>query len=226
MIFSNRMKFLGNPSSGSQAGTTYSHNSAGQYTRSRRTPVNTVGTGRRATVRANFSAASKAWSGLTGAQQAAWAAFAAGHPYTDRLGQSIVLTGHAMFVAINANLQNVAQAITTVPPVSSVVAAPVLTVSTFTHLGVMTLTLTPSGTATDFILLAFSAPKSPGVSFCKTFWQETHIPGNSVGAATYGAAYTAQFGLPPLGTRVFYKLTPVNQYGMAGVPVIGYMTVS
>ena len=184
------MKFLGNPSSGSQAGTTYSHNSAGQYTRSRRTPVNTVGTGRRAIVRANFSSASKAWSGLTGSQQAAWAAYAAGHPYVDSLGQSIVLTGHAIFVAIGSNLQNV----------GSVIA--------------------------NFILLAFSAPQSSGVSFCKTFWQETHIAGNSIGAATYGTAYVTQFGLPPLGSRVFYKLTPVNQYGVSGVPLIGYITVT
>ena len=220
------MKFLGNPSSGSQAGTTFSHNSAGQYTRSRRTPVNTVGTGRRATVRANFSAASKAWAGLTGAQQAAWSAYSASHPYVDSLGQSIVLTGHAIFVAIGSNLQNVGSAIASVPPISAVVAAPVLTVSTFTHLGVMTLTLTPSGTASDFILLAFSAPQSSGVSFCKTFWQETHIAGNSIGAATYGTAYVTQFGLPPLGSRVFYKLTPVNQYGVSGVPLIGYITTT
>jgi hypothetical protein len=220
------MKFLGNPSSGSQAGTTFSHNSAGQYTRSRRTPVNPVGTGRRAVVRANFASASSSWSTLTGAQQAAWAAYAAGHPYVDSLGQSIVLTGHAMYVAITASLLNVGSAVATAPPLSSATVAPLFSVFTITHLGVITLTLTPTGGAADFILIAFSAPKSSGVSFNKTFWQQTHVPGNSVGAATYGTAYVAQFGLPPAGSRVFYKLTPVNQYGVAGTPVIGYITVT
>jgi hypothetical protein len=144
----------------------------------------------------------------------------------DSLGQSIVLTGHQMFVAINASLLNVGSAVSTVAPISSATVAPIFTVFTFTHLGVMTLTLTPTGGALDFILIAFSAPQSSGVTFNKTFWQELHVPGNSVGAATYGAAYVAQFGLPPLGSRVFYRLTPVNQYGVSGVPVIGFITTT
>lgn len=220
------MKFLGNPSSGSQAGTTFSHNSAGQYTRSRRTPVNPVGTGRRATVRANFGASSSAWAALTGSQQAAWAAYAAGHPITDALGQAITLSGHAMFVGVCASLLNVGEAAPTVPPLSSSTVAPMFSVFTITHLGVITLTLTPSGGASDFILIAFSAPKSSGITFNKTFWQQLYVPGNSVGGATYGTAYVAQFGLPPVGSRVFYRLTPVNQYGVAGVPLIGFISVT
>jgi hypothetical protein len=220
------MKFLGPPSSGSLAGTTSSHNRAGQYTRNRRVPTNPVGTGRRATIRSFFAAASTAWAALTFSQQAAWSAYAAGHPITDALGQSIVLTGHQMFVGINSNLQNSGSAISSVPPVSSVTVAPAFSVFTITHLGVITITLTPSGTASDFILIAFSKPQSSGVSFNKTFWQQTHVPGNSVGGATYGTAYVAQFGLPPAGSRVFYKLTPVNQYGVSGTPIIGFVTVS
>ena len=219
-------KILDVPTSGSIHHKTHSHNSAGQYIRNRRTPVNTVGTGRRATIRANFGAASTAWAALSYSVQASWGAYAASHPITDVLGQSIVLTGHQMFVAINSNLQNCGQAISSAIPVSGVTVAPAFSVFTFTHLGVMTLTLTPSGTANDFILLAFSGPQSSGVSFCKTFWQQTHVPGNSVGGATYGTAYVAQFGLPPAGTRVFYKLTPVNQHGVSGTPIIGFVTVS
>jgi len=219
-------KILDVPHSGSIQAKTHSHNSSGQYIRSRRTPVNTVGTGRRATVRANFSSASKSWASLTFSQQAAWAAYASGHPITDVLGQSIVLSGHAMYVSITAQLLNVGSAAATVPPVSTAVAAPILTVSTLTHLGVMTLTLTASGSAADHIILSFSAPVSPGVGFMKTFWQQTVIAGNSTGGATYGTAYVAQFGLPAVGQRVFYKLTPVNQYGVAGTPIIAFMTVS
>ena len=220
------MKQLNVPQSGSLGAQTASHNRAGQYLRARRSPVQPVGTGRRAVARANFGSASNAYGALTAAQQAAWAAYADSHPVTDSLGQSIKLTGHQMFVAINAQLLNVGSAIATVPPISSTVAAPVLTVSTLTHLGILTLTLTPSGMASDHILVAFSKPQSSGTSFCKTFWQQTVIAGNSTGAATYGTAYVAQFGLPPAGSRVFYKLTPVNQYGVAGVPVSGFMIVS
>lgn len=220
------MKFLGPPSSGSIAGTTSSHNRAGQYTRNRRSPVQPVGTGRRAFVRAAFGASSSAWSALSAAAQASWNNFAASHPVTDALGQAVTLTGHQMFVGVATNLQNCGQAIPTVVPVSTATVAPAFSVFTVTHLGVITLTLTPSGGASDFVLIAFSAPQSAGVTFCKTFWQQLHVPGNSVGAATYGTAYVVQFGTIPAGTKVFLRLTPVNQYGFSGTPLIASAVVS
>lgn len=214
------MKYLGAPQSGSQAGTTASHNRAGQYYRNRRSPVQPVGTGRRASIRSWFGAASTAWSALTAANQAAWIAYANGHPITDALGQSITLTGHQMFVAVATQLQNVGVALPTIPPVSSATTAPVASVFTVTHLGVITITLSGTGSASDFILIAFSAPVSAGVTFMKTFWQQTHAAASSVGGATYGTAYVAQFGTIPAGSKVFLKLTPVNQYGVTGTPVI------
>jgi hypothetical protein len=208
------------------AGTTFSHNRAGQYTRNRRAPVQPVGTGRRAFIKAAFGASSTAWAALSGANQAAWIAYANGHPVTDALGQSITLTGHQMFVAVATALQNVGQALPTIPPVSSAVTAPSASVFTVTHLGVITITLSGAGSASDFILIAFSAPVSAGVTFQKTFWQQTHVAASSVGAATYGTAYVAQFGTIPAGSKVFLKLTPVNQYGVTGTPVILSAVVS
>ena len=220
------MKFLGPPSSGSIAGTTSSHNRAGQYTRNRRSPVQPVGTGRRAFIRSAFGASSTAWSALTAANQAAWIAYANGHPITDALGQSITLTGHQMFVGVATALLNVGSATPTIPPVSSATTAPTFSVFTVTHLGVITLTLGGTGSASDFVLIAFSAPQSPGITFCKTFWQQLHVPANSVGAATYGTAYVAQFGTIPAGSKVFLRLTPVNQYGVTGTPVETVAVVS
>jgi hypothetical protein len=213
------MKYLGSPQSGSQAGTTASHNRAGQYYRSRRAPVQPVGTGRRAFIRSAFGNSSSSWAALTAANQAAWIAYANSHPITDALGQSITLTGHAVFVGVATALLNVGQALPTIPPVSSVTTAPAASVFTVTHLGVITITLSGLGAALDFILISFSAPVSAGVTFMKTFWQETHVAASSVGGATYGAAYVAQFGTIPAGSKVFLKLTPVNQYGVTGTPV-------
>ena len=220
------MKFLGAPSSGSIAGTTSSHNRGGQYTRNRRTPVNPVGTGRRATVRSNFSTASKGYAALTFAQQQAWASYALNYPVIDALGQSIKLTGHQMYVAVNAQLLNVGAAVSVVPPVSNAVTPVVETAATMTHLGVMTITLGAGGAATDFICLAFSKPRSGGTGYNGVFWQQLVVPANSAGAATYGAAYVAQFGLPAVGQRIFYRFTPMNQYGVAGTPVIAFITVT
>jgi hypothetical protein len=220
------MKFLGAPSSGSIAGTTSSHNRAGQYTRNRRSPVQPVGTGRRAFIRSSFSSASKGWAGLTAAAQASWIAYAAAHPITDALGQSITLTGQQMYVSIGVQLLNVGSTLPTLVPVSSVVVSQVPTVFTVTHLGVITITLPGTGSASDYLLIAFSAPQSAGVTFCKTFWQQTHIAASSVGAATYGTAYVVQFGTIPAGSKVFLKVTPVNQYGVTGTPVIQTAVVS
>ena len=220
------MKFLGNPSSGSQANSTFSHNRAGQYTRNRRTPVNPVGTGRRATVRSFFSAASKYYASLTGSQQAAWAAYAGSYPYVDSLGQSIVLTGHQMCVAINVNLQNVGHAMVATPPVSNATIAPSIVTFTAVSAGAITLTLAGAGLATDYVLEAFSAPQSSGTGFCKTFWQQTHVAANLGTAQILTTGYEAQFGIPTAGTRIFYRLTPVNQYGVAGSPVEGFVTVT
>lgn len=220
------MKFLGNPSSGSTANLTYSHNRAGQYTRNRRAPVQPVGTGRRAFIRAAFGASSTQWASLSAANQAAWISYAAAHPITDALGQTVTLTGQQMYVSVATQLQNVGQALPTIPPVSSATVSPIVTVFTVTHLGVITITLTASGGASDFILLAFSAPQSAGITFNKTYWQQTHVPGNSVGGATYGTAYVAQFGTIPAGSKVFLKASPVNQYGVTGTPVVVTAVVS
>jgi hypothetical protein len=220
------MKILDVPQSGSLGGQTSSHNRAGQYRRARRAPTQPVGTGRRGIIRAAFGAASSGWSGITDAQRAAWASYADGTPYTDALGQSIRLTGHQMFVAVNTQLQNCGVAINPVPPISNVTIAPTVSGVTLTHLGVGTLTLNAGGLATDFVLIAFSKPQGAGRSFVGNYWQESHILANVVTATLFGPTFVAQFGAVNVGQKVFYKLTPVNQYGVTGTPTKGVIVVS
>lgn len=221
------MKFLDVPQSGSIAGTTHSHNRAGQYTRNRRSPVQPVGTGRRAFIRSRFGNASSAYGALTLSQQAAWQTFADSHPIVDSLGQSIKLTGHQMYVAVNTQLLNCLQAQNPVPPASSATAPPVVTVFTaVASTGIVTVTMTASGTSSDFILVAFARPQSGGRTFVSAYWQADVLPGNSVGNATEGAKIVAQFGPLVAGQRLFIKLTPVNQYGYTGTPIVKIATVT
>ena len=133
------MKFLGVPRSGTIAGTTSSHNRAGQYTRNRRSPVQPV---HWATVFHSgfFWSASSAWASLSGAAQAAWISYADSHPYVDRLGQAIKLTGQQMYVAIGTQLLNCGSALPTSTPASVSVLSPVVTVFTVTAAGVITIT--------------------------------------------------------------------------------------
>ena len=219
-------KILTVPTSGSIGGQTYSHNRAGQYMRSRRKPVQPVGTGRRGVIKAAFGAASSAWSSLTALQQQAWNTYAAMHPYVDSLGQSIKLTGHQMYVAINTMLINCGVAQSAAIPVSDAVFSAQFTAFTAVHAGAITLTPSGLGAAADFLLIGMSKPMSGGVGFCKTFWQQTKVAGNSVAAAVLTTAYKAQFGDIAVNQRIFYSLTPVNQYGVRGVSNIGYIVVS
>lgn len=220
------MKYLGAPQSGSQANTTASRNRAGQYYRNRRSPVQPVGTGRRAIVRAAFGAASSAYATLTAAQQAAWSAYAATTPYTDKLGQALVLTGHQMFVAISTQLQNVGLPISNTPPASSTVFSQGLVTLSAMADGTVILFLAGAGAPADFSLVAFSAPQSGGVSFCKNFNQFDFVAGDDTDSLDYTGQFAAQFGIAPANSRIFYSMRPVNQFGVGGVPVIGFISVA
>jgi hypothetical protein len=163
---------------------------------------------------------------LTASQQAAWTAYANSFPITDSLGQSIVLTGQQMYTSITTQLLNLGQSASASVPVSNAVFSAGVPTLTAVHAGAITLTPTGLGAMGDFLLYAFSAPQSSGVSFNKTFWQAGHVAGNSSTAIVATTAYTTQFGPVVAGQRIFFKCTPVNQYGVTGVPYISYAIVT
>lgn len=217
------MKFLDVPQSGSIAGTVHSHNRAGQYTRNRRAPVQPIGTGRRAFIRSTFGAASTAWAALTDAERAAWVGFANAHPYTDALGQSIILTGQQMFVAMQINLVNSGQAATTTPPATTTLDDIVPVAFSAGVSSGLNWTASTDATTCVFVI-ACSMQVSPGRMFNKTFWQPlggTGYPTGLAGVYTLLTAdYAAQFGTPVAGMKVFGKWTLINAGGWASVPQI------
>lgn len=87
--------------SGSVGGLTGSHNRGGLYLRSRAIPTDPA-TSRQIETRSLFGAMSTAWSStLTDSQRAAWDQYGLNVPVTDRLGDSIHLSGQQWFVAAN-----------------------------------------------------------------------------------------------------------------------------
>ncbi len=212
------MKFLGPPSSGSTAGTTFSHNRAGQYTRNRRTPVVGTRTPRQATVKGNMTIASQTWQTLTAAQQAAWISYATGHPIVDALGQSIKLTGAQYYIKCNAALLNVGAAQESAPPVSSTVVP-----ETITNLQVDTggtfIIQRPAGAASDFVAVAVSKPTSLGVNFQKTFHQVGFFAASTV-ICDVSTAALAFMGTFLTTNKAWVRMTPVSQYGLTGTALI------
>ena len=169
-------------------------------------------------VRANFSTASSGWASLSESDQGSWTAYAAAHPITDSLGQSAILTGHMMYVSITASLLNIGQSPSTSPPASSAVGAITNAVATATVNPVVGVRFDFSD-ATGYVLCAASKGTSPGVSYQKTFAQ-LEFDTNSVILQTPDGDYSTYLGTPILGTKIFFRLTPVNQYGVTGAPTI------
>lgn len=83
--------------SGSIGGITYSRNRYGPYGRTRVVPVNVNSNGLE-DQRSFFSASVANWKKLTTAQQQSWIDFAAGTPWTNKLGDTVFLTGQAMYI--------------------------------------------------------------------------------------------------------------------------------
>lgn len=92
--------------SGSVGGTTYARNSAGLYMRARAMPVNPNSEKQQA-VRSLFASVANAWNTvLTAAQRAAWERYASHVGVVDSLGDTIYLSGVAMYTRNNvARLQ-------------------------------------------------------------------------------------------------------------------------
>ena len=94
------MKYKGTlitDASGSLAGLTFSHNFAGAYIRQRVTPTN-PNSQYQQTVRGAMTNGHVAWLTLPQGTKDAWNAYAYGTPITDKLGQSIKITGRLMFL--------------------------------------------------------------------------------------------------------------------------------
>lgn len=79
-------------------GLTFSHNRYGSYIRNRSTPVN-PNTDRQQAARGAFAQAAVLWSEtLTQANRVAWNDYASAVPVLNKIGQTVFLTGFAMFL--------------------------------------------------------------------------------------------------------------------------------
>ena len=201
------MKYLGEPKSGSQAGTTASRNRFGQYYRNRRAPVQPR-TAAQLAVRDYLTTNSKAWGTLTNAERAAWSAYASAHPTVDSLGSSITLTGAQMFVSINSLALAAGQATQTAPPSGAAVDTPFFT---FAFSGAATLDLTITSGNAGTVIVYSSPPLSPGVNFNGDFRivALTDAPTATDDICT-AAQLTAKWGTLVAGQKFIFKVRSVQ----------------
>ena len=203
-----RMKILDVPQSGSQAGTTSSRNRFGQYRRSRATPVNPNSTSQGA-VRARMSANAAAWRTLTDAQREGWGSLGASMSRTDSLGQSYTLTGFQAYCSVN-NVKSLAGDATVADAPGLVTPSTILTATVTLTSASFSIAYTPTPMPASTRLAVYCSPqRSAGRSF------EADLRFIQVTAAAAAspvnvlAAYTAKFGVPVTGNRIFISLVSI-----------------
>lgn len=186
------------------AGTTRSHNRFGQYARTRAIPVNPRST-QQGAVRARLSANAATWRTLTNNQRAGWSDLALSMNRSDALGQSYNLTGFLAFVSVNSNLDAAGNATITDAPALVTPSAIITAVITLTAAS-MSIAYTPTPLSTGERLFSYVSPqRSAGVTFNGDFRLLAVSAAAAASPVVLLTAYTAKFGVPVVGNRIFFS---------------------
>lgn len=199
------MKLLTVPQSGSLAGQTASRNRNGQYLRTRAVPVN-PNTSAQGVVRARLALNSAAWRALTSAQRAGWSDLGLQMLRTDSLGQQQTLTGQQAYCSVNNERLAAGDAVLSDAPALSTPSALATATITLTATS-FSIAYTPTPLATGTHLFIFVSPqRSAGRSFESDFRLLAVTAAAAASPHNALAAYTAKFGVPVVGNRVFLQL--------------------
>ena len=210
------MKYLGVPSSGSQAGTTASRNRFGQYFRTRAIPVNPA-TPQQLVQRARMSTNATAWRALTDTQRAGWLALGLMITRTDALGQTYDFNGFMAYCSINNNRLNAGDAVVADAP-AIVTPATILTATITLTAAALSIAYTATPLGAGVRLFSFCSPmQSAGRKFNGTYRLIAVSAAAAASPANIYAAYIARLGVPVVGTRVFFSLA-TYQAGFIGAP--------
>lgn len=199
------MKILDIPKSGSVAGQTNSRNRFGQYIRSRAIPVN-PNSSAQGQMRARFGDNSQAWRSLTDAQRAGWSDLGLQLQRTDALGQTYTLTGLQAYIAINNNNLDAGSAVVSAAP-ALISPVGLLTATVTTTGGTLSLAYTATPLSAGHKLFVYASPqRSPGRNFEGDYRLIFQSAAAAASPANILAAYTARFGAPVVGNKIFFSL--------------------
>jgi len=198
------MKLLVPPQSGSQQGITASRNRFGQYVRTRAIPVN-PSTAAQGLSRTRLSTNSEGWRGITAAQRAGWAGLGLSMVRSDSLGQSYSLQGNQAYCSVN-NVRMLCglAAVSDAPGLSD--AANIVTAVITLSATALSIAYTPTPMPANTYVLLFASPqRSAGRAFEADF---RFIKASAAAGASPLVAlteYTAKFGVPVTGNRIFFS---------------------
>lgn len=158
-----------------------------------------------------------AWRSITDAQRAGWLSLGLNMSRTDSLGQTYTLNGFAAYCSINNNKLDagdaaVSDAPTIVTPIDLVSVTITLTAAA------VSVAYTATPLAAGVRLFAFVSPqKSAGTKFNGDYRLLTVSAAAAASPLVLTALYTARFGVPIVGNRIFFSLQ-TYQGGFKGSP--------
>lgn len=210
------MKYLGPPQSGSAAAETFSRNRFGQYCRTRAIPVQPR-TPAQLNVRARLALNAAAWRALTDAQRAGWVSLGLMMTRTDSLGQTYTLIGFAAYCSVNNNKLAAGDAAVSAAP-AIVTPVDLLTVTLTLTAAAFSIAYTTTPLAANTRLFAFASPqRSAGVTFNGDYRLMAVTAAAAASPMVILTPYTAKFGVPVVGNRIFLSLLTYNG-GFTGAP--------
>lgn len=212
------MKYLDITKSGSMAGDTYSRNQFGQYVRRRAVPVQPR-TPSQINQRTRMTTNSAAYRSLTDAQRAGWKSLGLQMSRSDSLGQAYTLNSFLAYCSVNNNNLDAGNAAVADAPVL-VTPTGLLTATITLTSAAMSIAYTPTPLAAGVRLFAFASPqRSAGRAFNGDYRLIQVTAAAAASPLNLLAAYTAKFGTPVTGNRIFYSLE-LYQSGFKSKPLL------
>ena len=171
-------------------------------------------------IRSNLASQAAAYHELTDEQQEAWIAAAANVQTKASLGQSGPLTGCQLFTKVNCALLAIGAPTVTAPPAQPVPSVLPIDALEITNTGgAIALRLHTTGAPPDNTMLRASAPVNSGVRRGTNYRLLGKLDSPVAGYVDITSDYTARFGVPPVGKRIFVSVN-ANVKGYEGIPQV------
>ena len=171
-------------------------------------------------IRQGLATQAAAYDQLTEAQQAAWIATASQMQSKSTLGQSGPLTGLQLFTKVNCALLAVGAPTVSVPPAKTMVSPLPIDALEITNAGgAIAIKLHTTGAPPDLTMLRGCAPGNSGRRVGVSYRLLGKLDSPQGGYVDITSAYTARFGVPAVGSRVFVSVN-ANVNGYEGTPLV------
>ncbi len=204
---------------GKVGGHVLSKNRAGAYVRTKVTPSNPQTSFQQA-VRQRLGSLSSAWGGLTEPQRLSWNAVVDSWSTTDIFGDTVNPSGKNLFVKINTNRALVGEPNLLLAPLPA--EMPIITVSIADQTALIFTVDVEGGTALQEVVIQATPNLSPGVFNATGKFRQIkqEVPANA-GNLDITADYTAKFGAPAVGQKIFLRSYAIDiATGTPGVVLI------